>query len=150
MSFSTVPYRTNGSRIDVSWWNSLKDAGILNDTAIAALIASSGALSVQGTEGAPISVSASAGIVLPSSFQRLMILIHSGAAGTNAITATPQIPAGTKVGQEIVLVYVGTNGLQFNNGNGIDSNGPFNMTDGCGATYIWRGSAWWEASRREN
>lgn len=110
-------------------------------------LSSTGAMYVSGTLASPIVVSAAGGVPIAAK-QRQMVITRSG-VGATVITANPQIPAGTIVGQELVIE--GTSDINYiimNDGNGLALNGAVLMTNKAMISFIWDGAVWAEQSRR--
>ena len=106
-----------------------------------------GALSPTGTVGAPITIDPTVGII-PSGSQREMIFLQS-TSGTQAVTANPQIAAGSIVGEELILVGTsGTEILTLANGTGLALNGVVSLNLEQTIYLVWDGGKWQEISRR--
>lgn len=107
----------------------------------------SGALIVSGTRASPNSITAAGGITATTSQRQLQFVQGSGGAVT--VTASPQISAGTTVGQELILEgRSDTNTVQFSDGNGLSLNGSMTLYANSALTLIWDGSVWTETNRR--
>lgn len=106
----------------------------------------SGALTVSGSEGSPMVIGTS-GFTPTSDQRQLWFVVSSGGAVT--VTASPQIAAGTIVGQELILM--GTSDTDypiFNDGNGLSLNGTCNLKSQESLPLIWTGSVWREYGSR--
>lgn len=111
------------------------------------LQAGRGLLRPNGSLGAPIEVDPSAGLT-PSNEHRQVIYLESN-GGSQTVTANPSIAAGSRIGQELILVGTSdANQLTFNDGNGLQLNGPLVIKQYQSAHFFWSGSDWQEISRR--
>ena len=99
-----------------------------------------------GSFGAPQVITPSGGITPTSALDQVWWITSSVlSAGAQPTTATPQIAAGTSIGQRLTLFGV-TNGsggyVKLSNGNGILSNGDFGFLTGQCVVYCWDGTQW--------
>ncbi len=102
---------------------------------------------VTSTRGGPTVVGATGltGIVFGAEQKRVIFVVGDG----NAITANPQIPAGTFVGQECIL-FGTSDGLPvtFNHGTGLSLvSANIVLGNGTSARMMWDGSAWADIGR---
>jgi hypothetical protein len=96
--------------------------------------------------GAPATITAGGGVT-PQAVQRGMQFTVS-AGGIVPITANPQIVAGTKVGQELVLSGTSdVNAITFATGNGLLLTGPITLGNGVSISLFWNGAVWQEQDR---
>lgn len=92
----------------------------------------------------PIAIEAESGVVLQTWY------IFGGASSVDLSALTPQIAAGTVVGQRILLVGCdNTNTVKISNGNGLILNGFYVMANGSQIELSWDGTNWREISRNE-
>lgn len=107
----------------------------------------SGAYTVYGSTATPITVTAAGGIS-PASDDRQAIFTKSS-GGAVSVSANPQIVAGIKVGQELLLIGTSdTDYVSLADGNGLSLNGPISLKNHAGITLIFDGAVWVEYSRR--
>lgn len=101
---------------------------------------------VFGTYDAPLTITASGGLE-SSSANRQMTFVKS-AGGAVTITANPQIAAGQRVGQELIVEGTDdTDYIVLNNGNGLGLVGIISMVDKQILALVWDGFIWVETSR---
>lgn len=106
-----------------------------------------GALVANGSGISPQIITASVGIPATSDQRQLWFVASSGGAQT--VTATPQIQAGTIIGQELYLQGTSaTNYIRLQDGNGLSINGPIDLTNNGSILLVWNGSVWSEITRR--
>lgn len=114
--------------------------------AASAALAATGFFTV-GTRALPGTVVAATGFV-PSGKPRELQFLQS-AGGTVLVTANPQIPHGTVIGQEFVIVGGSdANVIHITNGNGLDLNGDMFIGNGDTLGLCWDGTNWSEMYRR--
>ena len=108
----------------------------------------SGAPTIVGSTGSPTLITAAGGISFSgSSYNNLNFI--AGNAGAIDITATPQITAGTLVGQELQLISESaTNTVKLDDGTGLLLNGSWVGGLGSSITLRWDGTVWAERSRQ--
>ncbi len=106
-----------------------------------------GSFAVQDTRAAPQSVVAGTGIVVTALQSRNLLFIQ-GSGGAVTVTANPQIPVGTQVGQEMKLVgRSDTNTVTLSNGTGLSLNGSWTGGADDIIDLFWDGSVWVESNR---
>lgn len=109
---------------------------------------SGSAIEAHGSYASPQTISPSAGLS-PSTANDQVWWAAPSSGGATAITANPQIAAGTTIGQRLTLKGASaTNYYTFADGNGLRLNGPLSLTDQQACELMWDGSAWSENSRR--
>lgn len=105
-----------------------------------------GGFSVFGAFNDPIVITASGGLAGTSEPRALFFTASTG--GTYEITASPQISAGTTVGQEMRITGTSdSNAIIFQNGSGLFLNGPVTLRNGNSIDLWWTGSVWQESDR---
>ena len=104
-------------------------------------------VSVSGSRGAPVNVTAGGGISPGAdTFQKIYI---QGSGGAVTVTANPQVAAGTTDGQRLILVgRSDTNTVTLANGTGLSLNGDITLGDDDTLDLSWDGTSWCEVSRR--
>jgi len=105
-----------------------------------------GAYVTSGTRASPNNITAGGGITFGGQ-QRELVFIQ-GSGGHVNVTASPQITAGTAVGQELTLV--GRNDSQtvtLENGDILELNGDISLGASDILSLVWDGSFWVEISR---
>ena len=109
---------------------------------------------VFGTAGAPRTIVAATGITAAASHMsttanRQVIFVQGDGAGITDISISPQIQAGTIVGQEMLLIQRSDSAqLKFDDGSGLLLNGSCTLeATGQSLTLVWDGSVWCEESR---
>lgn len=112
---------------------------------------------VFGTTASPRSISAASGIAaagsnMSTTASKQLIFLKGASAGLNTIIATPQIQAGTAVGQEMQLSgESSTDYILLSNGNGLALYGEwfsYDPTSGNNVLILyWDGSVWAEKGR---
>lgn len=114
----------------------------------AASAASVVAPQITGTRSVPIGISASVGI----SFTGLPVFhtwFVEGSGGPVTVTANPAITAGSQVGQKLTIIgRSDINTLTFNDGNGLDLNGPVILESSSCIGLEFDGTNWFEIFRR--
>lgn len=101
-----------------------------------------------GNFTSPISIDPAVGIV-PTADQDQTWWVVPNVPGAQTVTATPQIAAGTTVGQRLTLKGAsGSDYLIIDTGTGVSQNGIVNITDAQSIAYEWDGSRWAEDTRR--
>lgn len=105
-----------------------------------------GGFTIYGSTGTPVTVSAAGGVTSTGD-QRALIFTNS-AGGAVTVTASPQISAGTIVGQELRLVGTSdTNYISLADGTGLSLNGQILLKQNITIDLWWNGSLWVESSR---
>lgn len=102
---------------------------------------------ISGSTGSPTAVTAAGGI---TSLAAVCLQTHfiQGSGGAVNITADPQISAGTRIGQRLVLIGCsGVNTVLLENGTGMVLNGSYTMGNGSVLELFWDGSNWKEICR---
>jgi len=67
-----------------------------------------------------------------------------------AVSANPQVEAGTQVGQRLTILGASNSAVfELNNGNGLLLNGPWQSRLGAAIDLMWGGSRWIETSRSD-
>jgi len=109
-----------------------------------------------GSESSPRTIAAAVGITTAAghmdSGAGFNFLVAQGptAATVVAVSANPQIEAGTIIGQEMVIVGADDDSvIKLNNGNGLSLNGEWNSYKNASLTLRWSGSTWIETARRD-
>jgi hypothetical protein len=116
------------------------------DDAIAGV--GSSAPSIGGSTGSPQAVTAGAGINIIS-ITWTNVAFVAGSGGPVDITASPQVAAGTSVGQKLTVIGTSdTNTLKLDDGTGLSLNGSMVLGNHSVIDLIWDGSVWVEESRR--
>lgn len=101
-----------------------------------------------GTRASPESITAVGGIT-PEDVLRQMVFVV-GSSGAVVITASPQIAAGTVVGQELILCgRHDVNTVSIANGTGLELNGTCVLRAGSRIYLVWDGTVWGEVSRND-
>lgn len=95
---------------------------------------------VTGTQGAPLNIVAGVGIpILDCPVEMIFV---EGTGGVN-ITASPQIAAGTEVGQELNIYGTSDIGyVRLDDGDGLSMNGSLDLDSETNATFLWTGTVW--------
>lgn len=103
---------------------------------------------VAGTGASPSAITAAGGIsVAGGNYFNIQFITGSGGAVT--VTASPQITAGTAVGQQLILVgNSATNTVTLSDGTGLSLNGTWVGGNNAGLTLVWNGTVWTEVARR--
>lgn len=107
-----------------------------------------GSFVIHGSPKRPHLVIPTVGLPL-APLERRQLWFVASTGGAQDITANPQIPPGSFIGQELMLV--GTSDIDvvsFKHGNGIVANGDIELLDGQTCLLIYTGSVWSESSRR--
>ena len=103
---------------------------------------------VSGSQAAPGSVTAAGGVSFSGSnyFNTKYI---QGSGGAVVVTASPQIAAGSLVGQSLkILCTSAVNTVTFADGTGLSLNGAFVCGSNSAIVLDWNGSVWTEIARR--
>lgn len=101
-----------------------------------------------GTRASPQNITAAGGIAFTGTKPRSLWFIQ-GNGGHIDVTASPQIAAGTTVGQELVLVARNNDQtVTLENGTGLSLNGPWVGAEDDSLTLVWDGTNWTELARR--
>ena len=103
---------------------------------------------ISGTDASPTIVTAGAGVVFSGSLYANYYFLSAASAIT--VSATPQITAGTLVGQKLIIITKSaTNTITLADGNGLSLNGPWVGGLDSSIELVWNGNAKWvEVSRR--
>jgi hypothetical protein len=108
---------------------------------------SMGGYTAFGSASEPVTISGPSGLVPTTAARQVYFVQSSG--GAVPVTATPQIAAGSTVGQELLLMGLSdTNYPIFVDGNGLSLNGPININSNASILLVWNGLVWQEDSRR--
>jgi hypothetical protein len=103
---------------------------------------------VTGSQSSPTSVTAAGGVAFTGS-NYFNVSFVQGSAGAVTVSASPQIAAGTLVGQRLMLVGTSaSNTLSLVDGTGLGLNGPVTISNNSAIEMVWNGSVWYETSRR--
>jgi hypothetical protein len=106
-----------------------------------------GAYLIHSSVASPTSIVATSGLAITATDQRGQWYIQ-GSGGAVTVTASPQISAGSIIGQELMLDGVSdTNSVTFTNGSGLALNGNAVLGSGNVLTLFWNGSVWQEQAR---
>ena len=149
-------YSVTSGIMSITWANLPSSGQPVSCFALTAVNPGSGGTSVSGgfvaygSEAMPIAVTAAGGIAATSDQRQLWYI--QGSNGTSPapviISSTPQITAGTKVGQEMRLVGAdSTNYVELNTGNGLFLNGPVTLLANQSIDFEWNGTVWRESDR---
>lgn len=112
----------------------------------AGIVAGFGEWVASGTRGAPNAITAAGGITATTEGRQMQFVQGSG--GAVDITATPQISAGSRVGQELCLVGCDdTDTLLLENGTGLILDGECLLAADSEIILRWDGTNWREGSR---
>lgn len=121
------------------------------DAVAAALSAAAAAGSlpdVTGTRASPSLIVAGTGIAFTGVFGRNLWFV-AGSGSAVDISASPQIVAGTNIGQELTLIgRSATDTVQLDDGNGLSMNGTAILGLNDSITFYWDGTSWVEINRR--
>lgn len=120
-------------------------------TGVISLGAGGGSFIVTGSTGAPQAITAGGGIAFTGTQARSLWFI-TGSGSAVQVTATPQIAAGTTVGQELLLIGTSdTNSVTLaeGTGSGLSLNGPMTLSNHSSLHLIWDGAVWAEIARRQ-
>ena len=100
-----------------------------------------------GTKASPDAITAAGGITAAAVLDQIIFV--EGDGGAIDITASPQISAGTKVGQRMLVIGTSdSNTVQLDDGDGLDINGACELTSNQSIDLMWDGTTWFEVSRR--
>jgi hypothetical protein len=108
-----------------------------------------------GSTGSPRSVVAATGITSGASHMSTtandqIIFVVGSVAGESDISASPQITAGTIVGQRMQIHGTSdTDYIKLDDGTGLSLDGPWFSYNKTNLSLIWDGSVWVETSRRD-
>ena len=114
-----------------------------------------GSSTLFGSTGSPRSVVAATGITsgashMSTTASKQIIFVVGSVAGESDVSASPQITAGTIVGQEMRIV--GTSDSDYillEDGTGLSLNGPWYSYNNDTLDLYWNGTVWSEFSRRD-
>jgi hypothetical protein len=114
-----------------------------------------GSSNIFGSTGSPRSVVAATGITsgashMSTTANKQVIFVVGSVAGESDVSASPQITAGTIVGQEMRIV--GTSDSDYillEDGTGLSLNGPWYSYNNDTLDLYWNGTVWSEFSRRD-
>ncbi len=103
---------------------------------------------VNGSGASPTAVTAGGGVLFSGSSYNVVSFV-SGSGGATTLTASPQIEAGSLVGQHLTLIgRSAANTLTLQDGNGLSLNGTAVLGLDSAISLLWDGAAWVEISRR--
>lgn len=114
-----------------------------------------GSSTVFGSTGSPRSVVAATGITsgashMSTTANKQLIFVVGSVAGESNISASPQITAGTIVGQEMRIVGASDSDyILLEDGTGLSLNGPWYSYNNDTLDLYWNGTVWSEFSRRD-
>lgn len=114
-----------------------------------------GSSTIFGSTGSPRSVVAATGITSGASHMSTtasdqLIFVVGSIAGESDISASPQITAGTIVGQKMQIHGTSdTNYIKLEDGTGLSLDGPWFSFNKTNLSLIWDGSVWVETGRRD-
>lgn len=109
----------------------------------------SGALQVYGSEASPIIVDPTVGIPATTDARALRFVVGESGMGGQPITASPQIAAGTTIGQELLLKGTSSDyPIIQQAGVGVSLNGDMLLKANSSIYLVWDGDVWSEISRR--
>jgi hypothetical protein len=99
-----------------------------------------------GSESSPVTSDGTSPLAVSADDRQARFLASTGGAVT--VVASPQVAAGTNIGQDLLLTGTSdTDYLELNDGNGLKQNGAVLLKSGQTITYFWTGSVWKETSR---
>lgn len=103
---------------------------------------------ITGTRVAPSLITAAGGIAFAGAkYNNIWFVAGNGSAVV--ISASPQVAAGTAVGQMLILIGRNdTNSITLQDGNGLSLNGTCILLADSVLTLMWDGTNWIEVSRR--
>lgn len=106
-----------------------------------------GAYEVSGSPASPTTIVAAVGVIPTADARQLWFINSSG--GAQAVSAIPQVEAGSAIGQELTLIGTSdVNYISLADGNGLSLNGAINMKNKMALSLIWDSVVWSEVSRR--
>lgn len=114
-----------------------------------------GSATTFGTMASPRTLAIATGITsgaghMDSSADKQIVFIKNTNNYFEAVTATPQIEAGTKLGQEMRVVWASSTAIvSFTDGNGLSLNGPWYPVLNSSLDLYWNGSVWAEYARSD-
>lgn len=101
---------------------------------------------VTGSTGTPSAIVAGTGVVVSDVSHEVIFVEGSG--GAVDISASPQIAAGSTVGQMLTLIGASdTNTVLIEDGDGTALNGDIVLTNNDVIDLIWNGTVWQEDGR---
>lgn len=104
---------------------------------------------VRGTTGAPVQITATVGLSVTTDQRQQVFASGVTSGGAQPVTATPQIQAGSIIGQELKLKGTSdTDYPVFADGTGLSLNGVLNLKNHMTILLSWDGSVWSEDTRR--
>lgn len=107
-----------------------------------------GAYTPTGSAGSPVLVTAVGGLTAAGAQREIKFIAGNG--GPVTVTATPQIAAGTIIGQELTLRGTNdTNTVALGDGNGLLLNGACTLRNGSSLALLWDGTLWVEVARND-
>lgn len=131
-----------------------QDSGLTtNWTSVSGGGGGSSGYTAHGNVSSPVTVTAAGGLTPNSDALQIWYVKATTSAGRMTVTASPQIAAGSAVGQHLEIVIVNTSDYPvFNDGTGLSINGVWPSLSGpiLNATLglEWNGSVWAEDFRR--
>lgn len=145
---SVIFYPSKGSTGGAVWGTITGTLSAQTDLQ-AALDAKASNITVTGTRGSPITITAAGGVTPAGVARELMYVQSSG--GTVVVAANPRIAAGITDGDELELRgRSDTNVVKMNDGQGVSQNGPILLGADWSILYRWDTVNWVQISRREN
>lgn len=112
-------------------------------------------LSTFGTVASPRLLAVATGITsgaghMSTTAPMQIVIIKNTNSYYEAVTANPQIEAGTILGQQMRVVWASSSAIvSFATGNGIDLNGSWWPVNGSTLDLYWNGSVWSEYTRSD-
>jgi len=101
-----------------------------------------------GSIGSPLSISSGSGISFSGTYYNNVKFCKSN-GGAVAVGASPQIDAGSLIGQRLMLIFTDdTDTVELNDGNGLDLAAKFISSNKRKLELEWNGSVWSENFRR--
>lgn len=103
---------------------------------------------VTGSQASPSSITAAGGVPFSGTNYFNQIFV-AGSPGAVTVSASPQVAAGTSVGQDLIIMGTSaTNTVTLADGTGLSLNGSWVGSNNSSIRLIWNGSVWYEVSRR--
>lgn len=116
---------------------------------------SGGNITTYGTMASPRLLAIATGITsgaghMDTAANEQVIFIKNTNNFFEAVTANPQIEAGTVLGQKLRLVCASATAIfSLTNGNGLSLNGDWYPTLNCSIDFFWNGTVWSEFARSD-